>query len=123
MLSLDPVGIALVALLVGVYVRAVRVLGRRGFRVPRAQQVCWYVGVALIAIGLLGPPERYASELLTAHMAQHLLIADLAAPFLLAGMRSPVLFFILPPPLLAPEAAGSTRVDVVRAAIERVPAL
>jgi putative copper resistance protein D len=100
-LTLDPVGIVLVALLVGLYVRAVRVLARRGFRVSRGQQACWYTGVILIAVGLLGPPERYASELLTLHMAQHLLIADLAAPFLLAGIRNPVMLFVLPRPLLA----------------------
>jgi putative membrane protein len=99
-ISLDAAGIVLVALLLGLYVRAVRVLSRRGYRVPRTQQACWYVGVAMIAVGLLGPLDPLADDLLTAHMAQHLLIADLAAPFLLAGMRSPVLYFMLPKPLL-----------------------
>jgi putative copper resistance protein D len=99
-LSLDPAGILLVALLVGMYVRAVRMLGRRGFRVPRGQQAAWYGGVALIAVGLLGPLDTLADDLLVAHMGQHLLIGDLAAPFLLAGMRTPVLQFILPRPLL-----------------------
>jgi cytochrome c oxidase assembly factor CtaG len=99
-ISLDAAGIVLVALLLGLYVRAVRVLSRRGYRVPRTQQACWYVGVAMVAAGLLGPLDRLANDLLTAHMAQHLLIADLAAPFLLAGMRSPVLFFVLPRSLL-----------------------
>jgi len=98
--SPEPAGFLLVALLVGLYVRAVRILGRRGYRVPRGQQVAWYVGVGLIALGLLGPLDALADSLLTAHMAQHLVIADLAAPFLLAGMRTPVLFFILPRPLL-----------------------
>ena len=100
MISLDAAGIVLVALLLGLYVRAVRVLARRGYRVGRGQQACWYVGVAMIAVGLLGPLDPLANDLLTAHMAQHLLIADLAAPFLLAGMRSPVLYFMLPKPLL-----------------------
>ena len=100
MISFDAAGIVLVALLLGLYVRAVRVLGRRGYRVPRSQLVCWYVGVGMVAVGLLGPLDPLADDLLTAHMAQHLLIADLAAPFLLAGMRSPVLYFMLPKPLL-----------------------
>ena len=100
MLSLDAGGIVVVALLIAIYVRAVRVLGRRGYRVPRGQQIAWYVGVALIAVGLLGPLDHLAKTLLTAHMAQHLLIADLAAPFLLAGARTPVLYFIPPKPLL-----------------------
>ena len=100
MLSLDAGGIVVVALLIAIYVRAVRVLERRGYRVPRGQQIAWYVGVALIAAGLLGPLDHLAKTLLTAHMAQHLLIADLAAPFLLAGARTPVLYFIPPKSLL-----------------------
>jgi cytochrome c oxidase assembly factor CtaG len=99
-ISLDPAGLVIVALLLGLYVRAVRVLGRRGYHVSRGQQACWYVGVAMIGGGLLGPLDRLADDLLTAHMAQHLLIADLAAPFLLAGLRNPVLYFFLPRPLL-----------------------
>ena len=45
---MDAGGIVVVALLIAIYVRAVRVLGRRGYRVPRGQQIAWYVGVALI---------------------------------------------------------------------------
>ena len=100
MLSLDAGGIVVVALLIAIYVRAVRVLARRGYRVPRGQQIAWYVGVVLIAVGLLGPLDHLAKTLLTAHMAQHLLIADLAAPFLLAGARTPVVYFIPPKSLL-----------------------
>ena len=100
MLSLDAGGIVVVALLIAIYVRAVRVLERRGYRVPRGQQIAWYVGVVLIAVGLLGPLDHLAKTLLTAHMAQHLLIADLAAPFLLAGARTPVVYFIPPKSLL-----------------------
>src|SRR4051794_10242638 len=83
------------------HARAVRVLGRRGYRVPRGQLVCWYVGIAMLTVGLVGPPDALADDLLVAHMGQHLLIADLAAPFLLAGVRSPVLFFLLPKPAIA----------------------
>ena len=101
-LSLDPAGIVVVALLVVMYARAVRILRRRGWHVSRGQQACWYIGVALIAIGLLGPLDGLALKMMTAHMAQHLLIADLAAPFLLAGMRTPVLVFLLPRSLLVP---------------------
>jgi putative copper resistance protein D len=100
-ISVDPAGLAVVAVLTAAYVRAVRVLGRRGFRVPRAQQATWHAGVGLVAIGLLGPLDSLGEDLLSAHMGQHLLIADLSAPLLLAGMRSPVLFFMLPPRLLA----------------------
>ena len=82
------------------YLRAVRVLGARGYDVPFWQQVAWHGGVALTAIGLLSPIDHLGEELLSAHMAQHLLIADLAAPLLLVGLRSPVYAFFLPRPAL-----------------------
>jgi putative membrane protein len=98
--SFDPGAIAFVALLGGLYWRAVRVLGRRGYAVPAGQQAAWYGGVALTAVGLLSPIDSLGEDLLSAHMAQHLLIADLAAPLLLVGLRSPVYAFLLPRPLL-----------------------
>ena len=60
MFSFDPGGLAVVVLLVALYARAVVVLRRRGYDVPGLQQVAWYVGVALIAIGLLGPLDSLA---------------------------------------------------------------
>ena len=100
MISLDPAGLLVVALLIWLHARATRTLARRGYRVPRGQRVAWYSGVALIAIGLFGPLDRLGEDLLVAHMGQHLLVADLAAPLLLVGARSPVLFFMAPRPLL-----------------------
>ena len=82
------------------YLRAVHVLGARGYEVPFWQQVAWHGGIALTATGLLSPIDGLAEDLLSAHMAQHLLIADLAAPLLLVGMRSPVYAFFLPRPAL-----------------------
>src|SRR5215212_1790576 len=102
MVSLDPAGLALVALLIALYARAVMVLRWRGWRVPRSQQALWYSGVALVALALLGPPDALSDDLLSAHMAEHLLLADLAAPLLLGGLRTPVLQFFLPRPLLVP---------------------
>ena len=67
------------------YLRAVHVLGARGYDVPFWQQVAWHGGIALTATGLLSPIDGLAEDLLSAHMAQHLLIADLAAPLLLVG--------------------------------------
>jgi cytochrome c oxidase assembly factor CtaG len=82
------------------YLRALRILARRGVRVPRAQVVLWHLGLALWVLALAGPPGRLAGEGLLAHMAEHLLLADLGAPLLLAGMRNPVLAFLLPRPAL-----------------------
>src|SRR5215208_2111584 len=84
------------------YVRALRVLGRRGVAVPRGQVVLWHLGLGLQAIALLSPIGSLADELLTAHMAEHILLADLGAPLLLAGLRNPVLAFFLPRDVLVP---------------------
>ena len=91
------IGIVLAEVL---YLRAVHVLGGRGYEVPFWQQVAWHGGIALTAAGLLSPIDGLAEDLLSAHMAQHLLIADLAAPLLLVGLRSPVYAFLLPRPAL-----------------------
>jgi cytochrome c oxidase assembly factor CtaG len=86
----------------GLYIRALRVLGRRGVAVPRGQIACWHIGLGLQAIALLSPIGSLADELLSAHMAEHLLLADLGAPLLLAGVRNPVLAFYLPREVLVP---------------------
>lgn len=82
------------------YIRAVRVLAARGYRVPRAQLAAFGAGWVLMATALLSPIDSLSEELLTAHMAQHLLVADLAAPLVLIGIRTPVLVFLLPRPAL-----------------------
>lgn len=102
MFVFDPLGVALVLLLIALYVRAVTVLRWRGYRVSGGQQALYYSGTALIALALLGPPDALSDDLVSAHMGQHLLLADLAAPLLLAGIRTPVLVFMLPRPLLVP---------------------
>ena len=84
------------------YVRALRILARRGVAVPRGQVVLWHLGLALQAIALLSPLGSLADELLSAHMAEHILLADLGAPLLLAGLRNPVLAFFLPRGVLVP---------------------
>lgn len=95
-LALDPILVLLLLLASGLYGRALRVLARRRLHVPRWQQAAWWIGIAVLAIGMLGPPAAYDDRLLSAHMAQHLLIGDIAAPFLLLGMRTPLLLFYLP---------------------------
>jgi putative membrane protein len=84
------------------YVRALRVLGRRGVSVPRLQIVLWHLGLGLQGIALLSPIGSLSDELLTAHMAEHIMLADLGAPLLLAGLRNPVLVFFLPREVLVP---------------------
>jgi len=96
LVSFDPVIAAMLLLTGGLYVRALRVLRRRHLHVSTWQQTAWWIGIALLTIGLLGPPDAYDNRLLSLHMAQHLLIGDVAAPFLLLGIRSPMLLFYLP---------------------------
>lgn len=103
--AFDPVLAVLLLLACALYVRALRVLAQRrphGLRVPAWQQACWWIGIALLAIALLGPPAAYEERLLSAHMAQHQLLADLAVPFLLLGLRAPLLLFFLPRSVLVP---------------------
>ena len=53
--SLEPGVIAWLLLAEGLYLRALRVLGRRGVAVRRWQVAAWHAGIALQAIGLLSP--------------------------------------------------------------------
>jgi cytochrome c oxidase assembly factor CtaG len=92
-------GLAVLALL---YVRAVRVLGRRGYRVPAGQQAFWWTGWVVLAAAFLSPLDTEAQHYISAHMAQHVLMADIAVPLLLLGIRNPVLQFYLPRPILEP---------------------
>jgi cytochrome c oxidase assembly factor CtaG len=91
-------------------VRATRILGRRGYRVPALQQAAWFGGLALMGVALLSPLDSLGeTDLLSAHMAQHLLIADLSAPLLVIGLRSPVYAFLLPRSMFAALARSRLR--------------
>jgi putative membrane protein len=100
---LDLTALYLLLLPAALYVRALRVLARRGYRVPPLQSACWFGGLTLIGVALLSPLDELGeTDLLSAHMGQHLLIGDLAAPLLVLGLRSPVYAFLLPRPVLVP---------------------
>jgi cytochrome c oxidase assembly factor CtaG len=92
-------GLAVLALL---YARAVRVLGRRGYRVPVGQQAFWWIGWVCLTAAFLSPLDSEALDAVSAHMAQHVLMADIAVPLMLIGIRNPVLQFFLPRPILEP---------------------
>jgi putative copper resistance protein D len=117
-LSLDPGVLAWLALAEGLYLRALRILRRRGVAVPLGQRLAWHAGIALWVVGLVSPIDGLGDELLSAHMAQHLLIADLAAPLLLAGLRNPVLAFLAPRPVLV-ALARRRRLRAVLAVLRR----
>jgi putative membrane protein len=100
LVAFDPVIAVMLLLAGGLYMRALGVLRGRRLRISAWQQTAWWIGLALLAIGLLGPPDANDDRVLSLHMAQHLLIGDIAAPFLLLGLRTPLLLFFLPRPAL-----------------------
>jgi putative membrane protein len=111
----DLTAIYLLLLPGALYVRAVRILAVRGYRVPVIQQFCWFAGLAAIGTALLSPLDHLGeTDLLWAHMSQHLLIGDISAPLLLLGLRSPVYAFILPRPALVPLARSDRLRRVLR---------
>ena len=100
---MDPTAIYLLFLPAVLYLRAVRVLKRRGYTVPALQQACWFAGLTSIGIALLSPLDHLGeTDLVSAHMGQHLLLGDIAAPLLVLGLRSPMYAFVLPRPVLVP---------------------
>jgi putative copper resistance protein D len=99
-LSFDPGVLIWLAVAEVLYLRALRILGRRGVTVPFWQKASFHAAIGLWIAGLISPIDTLGADLLSAHMAQHLMIADMAAPLLLAGIRNPVLAFILPRPAL-----------------------
>ena len=101
-MAFSPGPTVVLALLAFLYVRAVRVLGRRGYRVPLGQQAFWWVGFSCMFMAFFGPLGAHASELVWAHMAEHILLADIGVPLMLIGIRNPVLQHFLPPPVLEP---------------------
>jgi cytochrome c oxidase assembly factor CtaG len=108
-LALDPGVLVGIAVTEGLYLRALRILARRGVRVPTAQKVSFHIAIGLWIVGLVSPLDPLGDDLLAAHMTQHVLIADLAAPFLLVGIRNPVLAFLLPRPALVTLARSGLR--------------
>jgi cytochrome c oxidase assembly factor CtaG len=99
----DLTAVYLLFLPAALYMRAARVLRRRGYTVPPLQQACWFTGLTMIGIALLSPLDHLGeTDLVSAHMAQHLLLGDIAAPLLVLGLRTPVYAFVLPRPVLVP---------------------
>jgi cytochrome c oxidase assembly factor CtaG len=61
-----------------------------------------FVGaVALTYLALASPLAVAADDLLSAHMLEHLLLGDLAIALAMLAVRGPLVFFLLPPPVLA----------------------
>jgi putative membrane protein len=84
-----------VAILALAYWRRAAALAARGTPVPRARQIAFGSGLALIVIALLSPIADLADDVIWAHMIEHLLIGDLAALLMVLGLTGPLLQPIL----------------------------
>ena len=65
--------------------------------VPPWRVACYVLGLVAIAIALLSPIDRAASDRFSVHMIQHLILTMFAAPLLLLGDPFPVVLWSLPP--------------------------
>lgn len=84
-----------VAVLALAYWKRASTLAARGASVPRARQIVFGSGLALIVIALFSPIAKLADDLIWAHMIEHLIIGDLAALLLVLGLTGPLLQPIL----------------------------
>jgi putative membrane protein len=87
----ELVPLALLGLL---YAKRVRTLIRQRRPVPAWRQLCFYGGLATIALTLIAL-AGVVQELVMAHMAQELLLGDIAALLLVLGLTGPLIAPIL----------------------------
>ena len=67
-------------------------LGRRGRQVPWIKPLCFYSGLAALALALVSPLDTIGeSRLFSVHMAQHLVIGDVAPLLVALGLSGPLL--------------------------------
>lgn len=101
----EPVVLATAALALALFAQAFVRLRRRG-RTDHAgwsRAVLFVAGVSVGTLALLSPLDAVGEEyLLSAHMLQHVLVGDLAPALILVALRGPLLFFFVPPAVLAP---------------------
>jgi cytochrome c oxidase assembly factor CtaG len=88
-LQLGP--LAIVALL---YARRAHTLSAASQPPPGWRQACFYGGLAVIALALVGL-DALSEELLYAHMVEHLLLGDLGALLIVLGLTGPLLAPVL----------------------------
>ena len=69
-------------------------LARAGRPVPGGRQACFYAGLTVEVVALVGLGPL-ADELFVAHMAEHLLLGDVGALLLVVGLTGPVLAPVL----------------------------
>ena len=73
------------------YLKRAHTLAGQGRPVPVWRQLCFTIGILLIAVAISGPIDNLAEELVTAHMVQHLLLADIVSLLIVLGLTGPVM--------------------------------
>ena len=89
--TFEPLQVAPVLLLAGLYARRVRTLQERGGAPPAWRVWLFALGIAFLLAALVSPIDFYAERSFGLHMTQHILLGDLAPLALLGGLTGPVL--------------------------------
>jgi putative membrane protein len=102
---LEPVVLVTAGVLLGLFVQAwvrLRLRGRRDHAGP-GRAALFVAALAVGTLALVSPLDAAGEQyLLSAHMLQHVSIGDAAPALALVALRGPLLFFLLPPFVLAP---------------------
>jgi len=86
-----PLELAPLLIVAVLYAKRAITLAERGRPVPVRRQVCFAVGLLLIAAAIVSPISDAAEELVIAHMVEHLMIGDIASLLLVLGLTGPML--------------------------------
>lgn len=93
------VGVAVVAFF-SLYACGIRRLWQRaepGAGVPVRSALCFFTGLAVLAMALLSPLDAWGADLFSAHMLQHELMMLVAAPLIVCGKPLPVVTWAFRP--------------------------
>lgn len=96
--DLNPLLTALLICSGGLYLIALRRIAHRAIRtVPGRYPLYFFLGLAGLALALIGPLDAYNENSFALHMAQHVMIMLIAAPLLVLGRPLHVALWALSP--------------------------
>ena len=95
--SVEPITLGVLLALGSGYAAGLVRLRRRGTPHPRAAVAAWWGGLAVVAVALLSPVDRYADVSFAVHMVQHVLLTLVAPPLLALGAPVTLALRTLPP--------------------------
>jgi putative membrane protein len=87
----EPLQIVALTLVAAAYALRATTLAREARAVPGWRAICFFAGIAVIAVAFVSPIAHIGEELVFAHMIQHLLLGDLAALLIVLGLTRSVL--------------------------------